>query len=270
LGHPTERTLAVPRQGKSLFWDETRSSVRLDVFNLDVFELVAIERLSGQDTPSQYNTALFKETLSDVERHLPQLELRSGRLYHTETPTGYYLLEVVKDDIYWASHAAPTGGHYGHRGTMKRLEGIAWRPHISADIKRMVDTCELCMRNKAAHPLGRNGALPSVAVGERVHIDVIIMAVEAATGERVNAQAIDGASRWITREALHTRETKPICEWFYNSWILIKGIPQRVTINGEGALISKVAECLFNLLGVHLRVTSPDNPMSNGMAERLH
>jgi hypothetical protein len=244
--------------------------VRLDVFNLDVFELVAIERLSGRDTPIQYNTALFKETLSDVERHLPHLELRSGRLYHTETPTGYYLSEVVKDDVYWASHAAPTGGHYGHRGTMKRLEGIAWRPHISADIKRMVDTCELCMRNKAVRPPGRDGALPSVAVGERVHIDVIIMAVEAATGERVIAQAIDGASRWITSKALHTRETKPICEWFYNNWILIKGIPQRVTIDGEGALISKVAECLFDLLGVHLRVTSPDNPMSNGMAERPH
>jgi hypothetical protein len=38
---------------------------------------------------------------------------------------------------------------------MKQLEGIAWRPHINADIKRMVDTCELCMRNKAARPLGR-------------------------------------------------------------------------------------------------------------------
>ncbi len=70
---------------------------------------------------------------------------------------------------------------------MKRLEGIAWRPHISANIKGMVDTCELCMRNKAARPPGRDGVLPSVAVGERVHIDVIIMAVEAATGERVIA-----------------------------------------------------------------------------------
>jgi hypothetical protein len=51
----------------------------------------------------------------------------------------------------------------------------------------MVDTCELCMRNKAARPPGRDGALPSVTVGERVHIDIIIMAVEAATGERVIA-----------------------------------------------------------------------------------
>ncbi len=212
--------------------------MRLDVFNLDVFELVTIERLRGRDMPSQYNTALFKETLSDVEWHLPHLELRSGCLYHAETPTGYYLSEVVKDDVYWASHAAPTGGHYGHRGTMKRLEGNAWRPHISADIKRMVDTCELCMRNKAARPPGCDGALPSVTVSERVHIDVIIMAVEAATGERVIAQAMDGASCWITSKALHTRETKPICEWFYNSWILVKGIPQRVTIDSEGALRS--------------------------------
>ena len=76
----------VPRQGKSLFWDETCSSVRLNVFNLDVFELVAIERLSGRDTPNQYNTALFKETLSDVERHLPHLELQSGRLYTLRRP----------------------------------------------------------------------------------------------------------------------------------------------------------------------------------------
>ncbi len=114
-----------------------------------MFELVAIEWLSGRDTPNQYNTALFKETLRDVERHLLHLELRSGRLYHTETPTGYYLSEVVKDDIYWASHAAPIGGHYGHRGMMKRLEGIAWRPHISADIKRMVDTCVYAQQGSA-------------------------------------------------------------------------------------------------------------------------
>ena len=86
--------------------------------------------------------------------HLPNLILRLGRLYHTETRSKYTRSEV-RDDVLFAAHTAPTGGHSVVRGTLLKLDGIAWWPEIVQDVTLMVRLC--------------------AKINERVHLDNIIM-----------------------------------------------------------------------------------------------
>ena len=85
---------------------------------------------------------------------MPNLILRSGRLHHTETRSKYTRSEV-RDDGLFAAHTAPTGGHSVVRGTLLKLDGIAWWPEIVQDVTLMVRLC--------------------AKINERVHLDYIIM-----------------------------------------------------------------------------------------------
>ena len=101
------------------------------------------------------------------------------------------------------------GGHYAVRGTLLKLNGIAWWPEIQVDVELLVCTCELCLRNKHARAPGREGALPSVTINEHVHLDDIITpqpVQRRRTGDhpgRPFSQEVDpeqGASRQIGQD----------------------------------------------------------------------
>ena len=66
---------------------------------------------------------------------MPNLTLRLGRLYHTETHSSKHTCSEVRDDVLFAAHTAPTGGHSVVRGTLLKLDGIAWWPEIVQDVK---------------------------------------------------------------------------------------------------------------------------------------
>ena len=106
---------------------------------------------------------------------MPNLTLRLGRLYHTETHSSKHTCSEVRDDVLFAAHTAPTGGHSVVRGTLLKLDGIAWWPEIVQDVTLMVRLCELRQRNKHSRAPGRDGALLSARINERVHLDYIIM-----------------------------------------------------------------------------------------------
>ena len=113
-----------------LTWDTCKSATRPDVFTVDVFELVALRWLSGEEVPKQYLTPIFHDTVELARRYLPNLTLRSGCLYHNRTQSGQYVRDEVQEDVLFAAHSARTGGHYAVRGTLLKLNGIAWWPEI--------------------------------------------------------------------------------------------------------------------------------------------
>ena len=251
-------------------WRARASTVRPEVFNLDVFEEVAKSLLTGRGVPAQYQAAIFTDTVESVQRHLPDLELRSGRLFHTGQQSGFYTRLELRDDVMFAAHSAPTGGHYAMRGTLGKCNGVAWWDGIAQDVALKVDLCELCRRNKHSRAPGRGGALPAVGVNERVHIDLIIMPTPSKGGETVIAQAIDAASKWVQSAAFPNRSAKPIARWFYESWCLMRGIPIQLTCDRELAFIGSFNAAMQDALGVRVRPTSGYNPMSNGQAENPH
>ena len=129
-------------------WDAHKPATRPDVFTVDVFELVALRWLSGEEVPKEYQTPIFHETVELARRYLPNLTLRSGCLYHNRTQSGQCVRYGVQEYVLLAAHSARMGGHYAVRGTLLKLNGIAWWPEIQVDVELLVCTCELCLHNK--------------------------------------------------------------------------------------------------------------------------
>ena len=61
-----------------LTWDTCKSATRPDVFTVDVFELVALRWLSGEEVPKEYQTPIFHDTVELAQPYLPNLTLCSG------------------------------------------------------------------------------------------------------------------------------------------------------------------------------------------------
>ena len=178
-----------------LTWDAHKPATRPDVFTVDVFELVALRWLSGEEVPKEDQTPIFHETVEVARRYLPNLTLRSGCLYHNRTQSGQCVRDGVQEDVLFAAHSARMGGHYAVRGTLLKLNGIAWWPEIQVDVELLVCTCELCLHNKHARAPGREGALTSVTINKHVHLDDIITPQPLRGGEQVITQAVHSASK---------------------------------------------------------------------------
>ena len=131
-------------------WDAHKPATRPDVFTVDMFELVALRWLSGEEVPKEDQTPIFHETVELARRYLPNLTLCSGCLYHNRTQSGQCVRDGVQEDVLFAAHSARMGGHYAVRGTLLKLNGIAWWPEIQVDVELLVCTCELCLRNNTS------------------------------------------------------------------------------------------------------------------------
>ena len=79
-----------------LTWDAHKHATRPDVFTVDVFELVALRWLSGEEVPKEDQTPIFHETEELARRYLPNLTLCSGSLYHNRTQSG----QCVRDGVH--------------------------------------------------------------------------------------------------------------------------------------------------------------------------
>ena len=146
------------------------------------FRVVSEAFAGNKNVPAKWLTEAHEETQALVRQYLPDLELRSGRLFCQGQQSGFYIQQELRDDLLWAAHTAPTGGHFGTRGTLAKLDGNGWWPYVERNVPLLVQTCEFCQRNKVGRAPGRDGALPIAFVNERVHIDFIIMPVPSSNG----------------------------------------------------------------------------------------
>jgi len=81
---------------------------------------------------------------------------------------------MKRENVLFAAHSARMGGHYAVRGTLLKLNRIVWWLEIQVDVELLVCTCELCLHNIHTRAPGCEGALPSITINERVHLDDII------------------------------------------------------------------------------------------------
>ena len=117
---------------------------------------------------------------------------------------------------------------------------------------------------------GREGALTSVTINERVHLDDIITPQPLRGGEQVITQAVHSPSKWIQSKALHDRSAKTAARWFYSEWWMRREFPAQITCDCEGAFISSFNTALADLAGIRVCPTSSYNPMSCSQAENIH
>ena len=182
--------------------------------------------------------------------------------------TRCYILKSARRTIFNEQHNL---SHPGIRGTRKLLNEKYFWPNINSDCKEWTLECHQCQLNKVnRHTVTQLGKFATTTKRFRhVHMD-LVGPLPPSKENRYILTMIGRFSRWGEAVPLPNMETSTVVEVFVTNWISQFGCPTEVTTDQGRQFESAMMQSLSNLFGYTRIRTTPYNPKTNGMVERIH
>lgn len=207
-----------------------------------------------------------------------KLLLRNTKIRHTDKdsslriclPKEYFsLMTKLYHDSVWA------GGHQGVEKTLDKISERFYHGSIRAYVKAWVRTCEVCLRNKRAHPIGSlnkhpTGSIQPTQPWELLCIDVWEPGVVSTMGHSSVLTVIDAFSRFAWALPLTNAKAETIAYALYQHVLTVFPMPKRIHSDMGKNLIGEVITQLKNLFHVESSHTTAYHPEGNSIAERIH
>ncbi len=194
------------------------------------------------------NIHMYKTVLDEISQD-NQLLMKGHRIIIPKT---------LRKEILKRLHSS----HQGIDRTLRRARQTVYWPGITADVKSTVRACEACMRyspSQAKEPLQRD-PLPT-RIFEEVAADLCEYKNE------YYLVVVDRYSGWPEMYRFNVCPSseaivKTLVKYFTNY-----GCPNRIFTDGGRQFVSQETEDFLKRWGVAHRVSSPNYPQSNGLAE---
>jgi hypothetical protein len=217
--------------------------------------------LRGEQVCQIYPAALRRA----AERFL----LKDGQLYRKDTPPRRVL--GLPDDRRRALHDAHDehwGGHRGQQSTYAKLKDRFWWPKMSVDVRRYVESCEICQ--KFSKMKNRDALVASTPKGlNHTWVFDLVKMPKSAEGHCYAAIAREETCNWVEACALRTKTTQGCCRFIFTDIVARFGVFGRMRAD-NGELNAEEARAFFAKLGIDLNLTATYNPEANGKSERGH
>lgn len=161
-----------------------------------------------------------------------------------------------------------TGGHFGHRRTTHQILLSFWWPRVYQDVKAVCRDCEACDRSHAnfntMQPVLQ--PLPIQGLFYRWGMDLAGPFPVSKRGNTYILVAVEHFSKWIEVFPLQNKSAAEVT--YYANQLFSRYLaPAEVVTNGGGEFEGEFQSLLQRFLIDH-RVTSPNHPQANGLAER--
>jgi hypothetical protein len=160
-------------------------------------------------------------------------------------------------------------GKTNHRGiteTRKHLQRTYYWINMNESITRFINNCEICKRAKYER---LPAAVPMMLTDtcfkpfERIHIDVFTIQSQRFLTVVDAFSKIGQAIPIISKTAICVVEA--LLQYFS-----YYGTVENITADGGSEFDNETVKSLLELHKIHLHITTPRNPSSNGIVERFH
>ena len=222
---------------------------------------------------AQQEDPIYKELLGNpgTPSNPHALIVKSGAVYNKG------LLVVPQGDIQTLLmqelHDAPSSGHEGYLKTLKRVRQQYWWPHMTVDIKKYVESCQDCQRNKAStqKPHGLLQPLQlATAPWTSISLDFITDLPDSHghTGILVIVDRFTKAAEFIACSSGMSAED--------TAWLLIDhvyrhhGLPKDIVSDRGTQFTSKFWKAIMDQLKVQLNMSTAFHPQTDGQTERVN
>ena len=160
-------------------------------------------------------------------------------------------------------------GHGGIEATKARLTNFWW-PSLADDVKKYVNSCELCQRRKAERdkPTGDMYSHLVFEPHKQVAIDCLGPITESLTGKKFVMVAIDVFTRFVDAKAV-SRIDAPSFAKFLTQYCGRFGIPDTILTDNAPTFVSAMIRELTDSLGVDHIKSTPQHSRGNAVVERL-
>ena len=203
---------------------------------------------------------------------LPRMEVRAGILRIRSQESGKERWSVVcpkqlREPTIWEVHRQ---GHIGIDRTTKRVQQDWYWPGLTADTRRLVNSCEVCQAAKH----GRQTVNPHrqrLQAGRPWQVVSLDIVGPFPPTERGNTNILvlsDHFSRWRDALPIQNGTAEEIATTLEEKVFCYFGIPERIHTDQGAQFESKLLAELCALWGVAKSRTTPYHPQSNGVVER--
>ncbi|KAL0540054.1 hypothetical protein IC582_024282 [Cucumis melo] len=175
------------------------------------------------------------------------------------------LLHTFHDSIF--------GGHSGFLRTYKRMSGELFWKGMKTDIKKYVEQCEICQRNKneATKPAGVLQPLP---IPDRILEDWTMDFIEGlpkAGGMNVIMVVVDRLSKYAYFVTMkHPFSAKQVAIEFIDKIVRRHGIPKSIISDRDKIFLSNFWKELFYAMDTILKRSTAFHPQTDGQTERVN
>ena len=192
--------------------------------------------------------------------------LYKGRLVLSKTSSLIpALLHTFHDSVLW--------GHSGFLRTYKRMNGEIHWVGMKNDVKKYVEQCETCQRNKteALSPAGLLQPLPLPnLILEDWTMDFIEGLPKAGGFDSIMVVVgrLSKMAHFITLK--HPFTAKQVAEKFSKEIISKHGIPNSIVTDRDKVFLSHFWKELFTAMGASLKRSTAFHPQTDGQTERAN
>ncbi|GBG89025.1 hypothetical protein CBR_g48634 [Chara braunii] len=163
-------------------------------------------------------------------------------------------------------------GHFGYKKTSANLVQRFWWPNMLDDVKKYVETCQVCQRDKPrTHaPLGLIKPL-HIPAGPRQSISMDFMDTLATSknGKTHIFVIVDRFTKYARLIAMpETARIEHVIK--LDKWVRDFGLPKTIVSDRDVKFTSEMWKKAAEQMGNQLQMTSGNHPEANGQAEQMN
>ncbi|GBG63986.1 hypothetical protein CBR_g40230 [Chara braunii] len=149
-----------------------------------------------------------------------------------------------------------------------------WWPNMLDDVKKYVETCQVCQRDKprTQAPLGLLKPLPIPAgPGQSISMDFMDTLVTSKNGKRHIFVIMDSFTKYARLIAMpETARTEHVIKLFMDKWVRDFGLPKTIVSDRDVHFTSEMWKQTAEQMGSQLQMTSGNHPEANGQPEQMN
>ena len=205
--------------------------------------------------------------LRDKEwREEDRVMLKEGKVYVPKD-------EALRIEIIRLHHDMPMGGHGGQWKTAELVTRNFWWPGVTREVKRYVEGCDACQRNKNCTEQPAGKLMPN-SIPERAwsHISAdFITKLPLAQGYDSILVVVD----WFTKMAHFVPTTEKttaegLARLFRDNVWRLHGLPESIISDRGPQFAAGLMRELNEMLGIKTKLSTAFHPQTDGQTERMN
>ncbi|GBG78922.1 hypothetical protein CBR_g28637 [Chara braunii] len=153
------------------------------------------------------------------------------------------------------------------------VQRFRW-PNMLDDVKKYVETCRVCQRDKprTQAPLGLLKPLPIPAgPGQSISMDFMDTLVTSKNGKRHIFFVVDRFTKYARLIAVpEIARTEHVIKLFIDNWARDFGLPKTIVSDRDVRFTSEMWKKAAEQMASQLQMTSGNHPEANGQAEQMN
>lgn len=279
------------RKGSDMVVPDALSRAPYNILPVDPEEVAEAEGLTVSacifDTPDAPDFSTIQDAwYSDLRTkilehpdHYPKFRVANQKVYKTNrnATTGRDVEKIVvpsdfRQQLLEQFHSSPTGGHFGTKKTLAKLQHRYYWPNMHLTVRRFVVSCRDCQQYKSSNqpPQGLMSDYSRMFLpGTAYSVDLIGPLPRSKKMNKYIVSFVDVATKWLVAVPIRAATSAAVSAVFIREIILQYGSPELILVDNGSQFISAHFKDVCKKFGVKIHYTPKYFPAAN-MVERYH